>query len=255
MMMHSVRITTKWHGNANLYILAFNLLVTSLLIWNFGINYLVIFLSSSILHILIESGLTISGIRKGRTYVNGIMLPRILEILLRSFVEGPAFCVPAFFIADQFLIGNYFFSLTASVIIVGAASLYLAFSDKRNYKRAKNSSDAIISRRAMTSPKAVMLLALINTACLIAIFSIQSENRTHALIYLLSYSAFVLLFYFIHYNFNVRFIEIYDPIKQEFSKPGVLMQIAGLTYDSAYEMALLVSPAYWVVYYLGGFQL
>jgi hypothetical protein len=39
-----------------------------------------------------------------------------------------------------------------------------------------------------------------------------------------------------------------------YKKPGVLMQVGGLLYDSAYEMALLISPAYWIPYYLGIFS-
>jgi len=47
----------------------------------------------------------------------------------------------------------------------------------------------------------------------------------------------------------------YDAETKEFYQPGLTVQFAGLTYDSAYEMALLVSPAYWLTFYMGVFTL
>lgn len=251
--MFSVRKTTKFHGNSNFYVLIYILLITALLIFNFGKDYLVIFLSSSLLHILIETGLAISGIRKGSTFLFGRKLPKVIEILLRSFVEGPAFCVPAYFLANQFISGNTFISTIISICIVGAAAFYLAFTDQYHLRRVPTDDDILISRRAMTKPKAVMLLALINTICISMMFLIPSSSQEHGFAYLISYSLFVLLFYFINYNMGVRYIELYDPVTKRYTKPGVLMQASGLFYDSAYEMALLISPAYWIPFYLGLF--
>lgn len=252
--MFSVRMTTKFHGNANFHVLIYILLITSLLITFFGKNYLVIFLSSSFLHLLIETGLTLSGTRKGSTYLFGQKLSKPGEIILRSFVEGPAFCVPAFFIADQFIAGNVLIALTCATIIVGIAAFYLAYSDNSQLRKAKTDEDVIISRRAMTKPKAVMLLALINTICITMMFLIPLDFRSHAFTYLLAYSLFVVLFYFINYNLGVRYIELYDPETRSYKKPGVLMQVGGLLYDSAYEMALLISPAYWIPFYMDYFK-
>jgi hypothetical protein len=252
--MFSVRKTTKFHGNANFIVLIYILLITSILITFYGINYLVIFLSSSLLHLLIETGLTISNIRKGSTYLYGRKLSKPSEIILRSFVEGPAFCVPAFFIADQFIAGNVLPALTSATFIVGIAAFYLAYSDNFQLRKIKTDEDVIISRRAMTKPKSVMLLALINTICISMMFLIPLDSRYHAFAYLLSYSLFVVLFYFINYNMRVRYIELYDPETMSYKKPGVLMQVSGLLYDSAYEMSLLISPAYWIPYYMGGFS-
>jgi hypothetical protein len=252
--MFSVRKTTKFHGNANFIVLIYILLITSILITFYGINYLVIFLSSSLVHLLIETGLTISNIRKGSTYLYGRKLSKPSEIILRSFVEGPAFCVPAFFIADQFIAGNVLPALTSATFIVGIAAFYLAYSDNFQLRKIKTDEDVIISRRAMTKPKSVMLLALINTICISMMFLIPLDSRYHAFAYLLSYSLFVVLFYFINYNMRVRYIELYDPETMSYKKPGVLMQVSGLLYDSAYEMSLLISPAYWIPYYMGGFS-
>jgi hypothetical protein len=252
--MFSVRKTTKFHGNANFIVLIYILLITSILITFYGINYLVIFLSSSLLHLLIETALTISNIRKGSTYLYGRKLSKPSEIILRSFVEGPAFCVPAFFIADQFIAGNVLPALTSATFIVGIAAFYLAYSDNFQLRKIKTDEDVIISRRAMTKPKSVMLLALINTICISMMFLIPLDSRYHAFAYLLSYSLFVVLFYFINYNMRVRYIELYDPETMSYKKPGVLMQVSGLLYDSAYEMSLLISPAYWIPYYMGIFS-
>jgi hypothetical protein len=252
--MFSVRKTTKWHGNTNLGILLINIIITSILFFSYGSNYLVIFCSSFLLHLLIETGLAMSGIRKGNVYDLGKKLPCTLNILLKASVEGPAFCVSAFFIADSFEKGNGLFSIFITAIVVGLASLYMGLSDKKSIENLKPTDKPIISRRAMTKPKAVMLLALINTCCISAMFVIPNEDRLHAFTYLFAYAALVLLFYFINYNLRVRYIEMYDPITNTYTKPSLGIQIAGLIYDSAYEMALLVSPAYWLTYYLGFFS-
>lgn len=252
--MYSVRKTTKRFGNVNLNVLVCVLIITGVLIWQFGVNYLVIFISCSFLHIIIESGLSIGGIRKGFVYVYGYKLPRLLDILLRSFVEGPGFCVPAYFIADNLIQGNAMTSVLVAIIVVGLASFYMGWNDKKNIEKLSSDKEVLISRRAMTKPKAVMLLALLNTGCIAAMFLIPVPFRNHAFIYLISYSGLVLLFYFINYNLGVRFIEIYDHDSKKFNRPGTAMQVAGLTYDSAYEMAILISPAYWIPFYLGLFH-
>lgn len=252
--MYSVRETTKRHGNTNVHILLINLIVTSYLIFNFGINYLVIFCSASLLHILIETGLVLSGIRKSEVYLYGRKLPRFVEISLRSLVEGPAFCVPAYFIADQIYSGNYSIAIPGAFVLVGGASLYMAMADRNHIRKLSAGDSKLVSRRAMTKPGAVMLLALINSICLIAIFLIPDPFRKHAIIYILAYSLLVMLFYFINYQFGVRYIERYDSERKEFYKPVRFYQAAGLTYDSAYEMSLLVSPAYWITFYLGFFH-
>lgn len=252
--MFSVRKTTKWHGNTNLAVLLINIIITWILFFNYGSNYLVIFCSSLLLHLIIETGLAVSGIRKGNVYAFGKKLPRVIDILLKASVEGPAFCVSAFFVADSFENGNELFSVITAVVVVGLASLYMGLSDKKSIENLKPADKPVISRRAMTKPKAVMLLALINTCCISAMFMIPNEDRLHAFTYLFAYAGLVLLFYFINYNLSVRYIEMYNPITDTYTKPKLGIQIAGLTYDSAYEMALLVSPAYWLTYYLGFFS-
>ena len=106
----------------------------------------------------------------------------------------------------------------------------------------------------MTRPGAVMLLSLLNTICLAALFLMPAPYRTHAFIYLLTYSTLVGIFYLINYNLGVRMVELYDHERKEYTRPGPLFQAAGLAYDSSYEMALLISPAYWVTFYLGFFH-
>jgi hypothetical protein len=63
-----------------------------------------------------------------------------------------------------------------------------------------------------------------------------------------------ILFYLINYNLGVRYIETFRHDLNSFEKPKLSLQIAGLVYDSAYEMTLLISPAYWLTYYLGFFS-
>lgn len=252
--MYSVRKTTKKHGSINIHILAVNLLITSFLIYKFGINYLTIFCSSSILHLIIETGLAASGMRKGEVFLYGYRLSKPAELLLRSMVEGPAFCVPAFFVADQYMTGQLTVGITLAIIVVGLASFYMGYSDRRDIRSLNSKEAPLISRREMTRPLAVIFLALINTICLIAIFLIPQPKIAHAVVYILSYSLLVMLFYLINYQLGVRLIERYDHENKTYYKPGTFYQIAGLTYDSAYEMALLVSPAYWVTFYLGLFH-
>ena len=94
--MYSVRVITRWHGNTQAIMLVYGLIVTGLLIWGFGKNYLVIYCASALLHLTLETGLSLSGIRKGEVTVFGIKLPRVADAALKAFVEGPGFCVPAF---------------------------------------------------------------------------------------------------------------------------------------------------------------
>lgn len=252
--MYSVRKTTKWHGNTQVHVLLCVLVVTGLLVWQYGKNYLVIFAASSLLHLIIEGGLSLSGIRKGRVYVYGYELPRAADCTLRALVEGPGYCVPAFFVADRVVAGQAGLGIGSAAVLVATVSLYMALADRRDLKRLGPDEEPISSRRAMTRPGAVMLLALVNTVCLAALFLMPEPYRTHAFIYVIAYSSMVMLFYFINYNLGVRMVEIYDHERGEFVRPGPLFQTAGLAYDSGYEMALLISPAYWVTFYLGFFE-
>jgi hypothetical protein len=252
--MYSVRKYTRGHGNTNLKMLFLNLVVTAVFIWQFGTDYLVIFCSSSILILIIETGLALSGIRKGVVYVYGYKLPRVADLLLRALVDGPAICVPAFFVADQFLAGRIMFGIAGSTLVVGFGSLYMGLADRRDLRRLSPGEEPLVSRRAMTRLGAVMLLALINTGCLTALFLIHTPYRAHAFTYVIAYSLLVMLFYVINYNLGVRMVEIYDYERGEYTMPSHFFQAAGFAYDSAYEMALLVSPAYWVMFYLGLFH-
>lgn len=253
-MIYSVRQTTIKHGDANFHILLYIICITSFLIAYFGKNYLIIFLSSSALHFCIESLLTLTGIRKGRTFLFGKQLPRVGEISLRSLVEGPAFCVPAYFMADQIKLGNFATIALLGGIIVGLASLYSALSDNYFVKKHVNTDKIITSRRAMSKPKAFMTLLLINSFFLFLIVRLPNVAFQHATLYLVSYACFVLLFYFINYNLGVRYIETYDSKKDEYTKPSLFYQVFGLFYDSVFEMTLFISPAYLIPYYLGLFN-
>lgn len=253
-MMYSVRKNATGHGSTNINIFICVLMITAILTWQYGRNYFVIFIASSLLHLLIETGLFLTGLRKSVVYAYGYKLPRWADICLRAFVDGPAFCVPAFFIADQVIKGNGIVGMTGAALIVGAASLYIAIADCNDIRKLPPGETALSSRRAMTRPAAVMLLSLINTIGIVAILLMPPPYRSHAIIYIAAYSCLVILFYLINYNFGVRLIEIYDEDKKEFTKPGPLFQAAGLTYDSIYEMAFVISPAYWITFYLGLFQ-
>jgi len=252
--MYSVRINTKGHGNTYLNMLFLNLVATAALTWQFGADYLVIFCSSTILIFFIETGLALSGIRKGVVYVYGRKLPRLADLILRSMVDGPTICIPAFFVADQFIAGRIIVGIAGSTLLVGIGSLYMGLADRRDLRRLSPGEEPLVSRRAMTRPWAVMLLALINTGCLTAMFLMPAPYRVHAFTFVIAFSLFVMLFYFINYKLGVRMVEIYDHERGVYTKPGPLFQAAALAYDSAFEMALLITPAYWASYYLGLFQ-
>ncbi len=252
--MYSVRKNTIRHGNTLFKILLFNLVVTAVLIWQFGINYLVIFCSSIIIHLIIETPLALSGLRKGVVYLYGRKMPRVADLFLRALVEGPGVCVPAFFVADQFLAGRIVIGIAGAALVMGIAALYMGLSDRRDLRRIAPGEEPLVTRRAMTQPGVVMLVALINTGSLAALFLMPAPYRAHAFTYLIAYSGLVMLFYFINYNLGVRMVEIYDHERGEFTKPGPFFQTAALAYDSTFEMGLMVSPAYWVMFYLGVFQ-
>ena len=110
-----------------------------------------------------------------------------------------------------------------------------------------------MSRRAMTRPGAVMLLSLLNTGCLTALFLMPDPYRLHGFIYVISYALLAMLYYLFNYNLGVRMVQLYDAKDDAYSTPGPGFQAAALAYDCAYEMALLISPAYWVTFYLGYF--
>lgn len=252
--MYSVRLTTNAHGKTTFHLFLFIVSLSALLIYFYGMNYLLIFCASSIVHVLIETGLFLSKLRKGDMYYGRYKLPKMVEILLRSMVEGPAFCVPAFFVADQVVKGNWMEAIASAIIVVGTASFYLGWFDRKHKNAVKSADDLIISRRAMSKPKGIMLLALINSICILAIVFLPVEQHLHAFTYYFAYAGFVLLFYFINFNLGVRYIELYNWENKCFEKPGLGMQVAGLIYDSAYEMTLLISPTYWLSFYLGFFQ-
>ena len=201
-MIYSVRQTTVKHGDRNFHLLLYILLITSLLIANYGKNYLIIFLSSSVLHFCIESLLTITGIRKGRTFLFGRQLTRVSEISLRSLVEGPAFCVPAYFIADQIKTHSFLPVIILGLVVVGIASFYSALSDYYFVKKYISTDKIITSRRAMSKPRAFLALLLINSFFLYMIVLLPNNDFHHGLIYLMSYACFVLLFYIINYNLD-----------------------------------------------------
>lgn|GEM_PF-2124568 len=249
--MYSVRVTTTRHGNTYLNMLAVNVVITGLLTWRFGIDYLTVFCSSGVLVTLIEVGLALSGVRKGVTYVHGYELPRLGNALLHGFVDGPGFCVPAYFVADQVLAGHYALGIIGAGVVVAFASLYMGLADWWNLRRLGPGEEPIWSRRAMTKPVAVVLLALLNAICLAAMLLMPAPYRTHVFVYLGAYSLMVMLFYAINYALGVRMVQRYDPEQETFTTPGPLVQALGLTFDSAYEMALLISPAHWVPFYLG----
>lgn len=254
LVMYSVRRNTRGHGNTNLHILFLNLVGTAVLVRLFGADYLVIFCASSLLYFIIEAGLALSGIRKGVVYVYGCKLPRVADLLLRALVEAPAFCVPAFFVADQFLAGRTTAGIAGSALMVCVGSLYMGLADRRDLRRLGPGEEPLVSRRAMTRPGAVLFLTLINIGCLTALFLMPAPYRAHAFTYVIAYSMLVMLFYLINYNLGVRMVEIYDHERGEYTRPGPFFQAVGLAYDSAFEMALLISPAYWVPFYLGLFQ-
>lgn len=252
--MYSVRKTTHWHGNTQLHMMVVNLVITGLLVWQLGRDYLVIFCASAGLHLVLEAGLAATGIRKGAVSVYGWQLPRWADSTVRAIVEGPGFCVPAFFVADQLAAGRVGLAVLGPAVLIGLASLYMGLADRRDLKRLGPDESPIMSRRAMSRPGALMLLALINSIGLAVLFSLPDPFRAHALSYVAAYALMVMWFYLINYNLGVRFVQLHDAKDDSWKTPGPAFQAAALTYDSAYEMALLISPAYWITFHLGLFQ-
>ncbi len=253
-MMYSVRIYTRSHGNTQFYMLIGTFIVSAVFYWLYGKDYLIIYISSSLIHLLLEIILFVGKIRKGTVYVFGRKLPRVADIFLRALVDGPSVFVPSFFVADQIMSGHPWTGILIATLIMGLASLYMGITDRNGVRRLPENEAPLISRRTMTNPGAVMFLALINTVSLGALFLMPMPYRTHALIFVAAYSLLVMLFYLINYSLGARFVEIFDAKREAYVKPGPLFQAAALTYDSIYEMAFLFSPAYWVVFYLGLFE-
>jgi hypothetical protein len=251
--MYSVRVITKWHGNTQALFLLYSTTITGCLIGWFGIDYLVIFCASALLHLILETGLSLSGIRKGEVFVFGVKLPRVADAALRAFVEGPGFCVPAFFVADQLMGDQVALGIGLPVLVVSVGSLFMGLADRRDVRRLPPGEEPQMSRRAMTRPGAVMLLSLINTGCLTALFLMPDPYRLHGFIYVISYASLAMLYYLFNYNLGVRMVQLHDAKTDEYTTPGPGFQAVALAYDCSYEMALLISPAYWVTFYLGYF--
>ena len=180
-------------------------------------------------------------------------LPPIGDAALKACVEGPGFCVPAFFAASHILDGQVELGLSMSLLIVGLGSVFMAAKESQDIAKLGPDETPQYSRRAMTRPGAVMLLTLINTGCLTALFLMPDPYRLHAFTYVISYALLALFYYFFNYNAGVRMIQTYNAETKEYTTPGTFFQVCALTYDCAYEMALLISPAYWVTFYLGLF--
>ena len=133
--MYSVRVTTHWHGNTYLNMLLLNVAVTGLLVWQYGADYLTIFASSTLLVFAIEIGLAMKGLRNSGTIVHGVKLPRAADAFLHAVVDGPGFCVPAFFVADQVMAGEYALGIGGAGAIVALASGYMGWADWRDLRR------------------------------------------------------------------------------------------------------------------------
>lgn len=252
--MFSVRITTRWHGNTQFEMMWVAVLITAVAAWQWGADYLVIFAGSALVHLIIELGLAASGIRKGKVQLYGREVPRLTDSTIRAMLEGPAFCVPAFFVADRVAAGETLQGVVGAGVLVAVASTYMGMADKRHLAQLEPGEEPILSRRAMTRPGAVMLLSLFNTGSLFALFSIPAPYRAHAFTYIAAYGLLVMLFYLINYNLGVRLVELRDEETGAWTRPGPAFQAAALTYDSVYEMGLMVSPAYWGAFYLGLFS-
>ena len=150
--------------------------------------------------------------------------------------------------------GNIALGIGFPAVVIGLASLYMGLADRRDVGRLGPEEKPQLSRRAMTRPGAVMLLSLINTGCLTALYLMPDPYRAHGFIYVIAYAMLAILFYIFNYNLGVRMVQLYDAENRTFTTPGPIFQAAGLAYDSSYEMALLISPAYWVTFYLGFFH-
>ena len=228
--------------------------VMATLTLGFGRDYLTVFVTSTMLLLIIEFGLAASGVRKRKTKIKGRALSPPMDALLHAMVDGPGFCVPAFFVADQVVAGRFGLAMIFPLLLIPAVSTVMGLADRAGLRDLGPEERPHLSRRNMTRPGAVMLLALLNTICLAAIFLMPQPYRNHGLVYLGTYSLMVGTYYLINYNLGVRMVQILNHENGEFTTPGPLFQAAGLGYDSAYEMALLLSPAYWGAFYAGLFH-
>lgn len=252
--MYSSRKTTVSHGTHQLSLLLINIAVAVVLTLLKGRDYLVIFLASGLLHTFMEIGLGLTGGRKSDVYVYGHKLPKIPNAVLRAFVEGPGPCVPAYFAADHLISGDYAIGIVVPILLMTGAATYSAVSDRIALKRLETDEDIKWSRREMTRPGVMMPIAFISSTCLAVLLLMSEPHRGHALLYVLSYSLLIMLFFLINYRVGVRMIQRYDYERGEFYTPGIGFQLVAYTYDSVYEMGLLLSPIYLIPFGLGLLQ-
>lgn len=242
--MYSVRLTTRHHGKATFYLMLAILVITFTFYHYYGSGILIMYLCSVGWHLIIETALHFTGMRKGTVYLGTYRLPKSLEIIQRSMVEGPAFCVPAYLVSSQWHEPNPWPVIWAILVVI-LGSIYLAKSDYNNLKKSEP-EEKLYMRRAMNNPVGMVLLAFINTGLLFFIF-----QHSYTWLYLIFYALFVVLFYAIHFPFGVRYIELERENATGFYRPNFGIQALGLLYDSAFEMTLLISPAYLLPYYWG----
>ena len=78
---------------------------------------------------------------------------------------------------------------------MGAASFFLGWFDRKHAKTV-NKDEIIVSRRAMTKPKGVMLLALINSICILVIMTLleyKHDRPMFTLLHTLAWFCFFIL--------------------------------------------------------------
>ena len=246
--VYSSRKTTVRHGTDQLHLFFLNLAAAIFFTLVGGPDYLVIYFASGLFHLAMELLLAFTGGRKGDVFVYGRKLPKSAHSVLRAFVEGPGICVPAFYAADRLFVGDTWPGLLVPAALMGVAALYSGLADYLALRRLEDGEGVVWSRRKMTRPFVVMTVAFVGTTCLILVMLMPEPHRTHAIIYLIAYTALTMLWFLINYAFGVRMIQRFDEERQEFYTPGIGFELVAFFYDSANEMALLISPVYLIPY-------
>lgn len=242
--MYSVRLTNNQYGKTNFYLSLGILLATATLNHYYGGSIWVIYLGSVAWHLFIESGLFLSGLRKGEVYFGTYKMPKGIEIVQRAMVEGPAFCVPAYLVSANGKIGDTSHLIIGALLVI-IGSLYLAISDLLSIRRSPK-ENLIYTRRSMNAPGGMMVLGIVNMSL---IFYIALNQSTW--LYFVAYSIFVLIFYAIHLPLGIRFIEFGADTSTTYHRPNFGWQCLGLFYDSTFEMTLFIAPAYLIPWSFG----
>lgn len=253
--MYVSRLASHRHGAYQVHLLLATIALTLAIAWRAPnpTDYAVIFLSSGLLFTLMEFRIDRLGIRKSELHLSDKALPPLLNCALRGFTEGTGYCVPAFFFADHLARGE---DALAWGVLAGFAALWSAYSglmDLKDVRALPPEERVIVSRRFMTAPRLVMIVAFNASACLAAFFLMSAPWRAHGFAFLFGTFFVAAMFFLINGLLGVRLIERRDEASGEIVRASAPFTVVAFTYDCLFEMAFIFAPFYLIPYALGLF--